>query len=210
MRPLATVEKPSFKNLISGISNVELPIRKTLKKKIEEQFELTIAEIKIRVSKTQLVFTTADIWSCTNRSFMEITCHYLDDNLKRNSYVLACRRMKFTHTHIEIAKMLSNVHQQFGLSVDKIVGTVTDNASNFGKAFRIFSLDKDEIEEEPEYLQNEDDIVISEFELPNNFDDDLEKFVLPTQYKYMSHTLNLIATTDSRVALSNIKYKKLY
>ncbi|KMQ84836.1 transposase orf2, partial [Lasius niger] len=78
--------------------------------------------------------------------------------------------------------MLSNVHQQFGLSVDKIVGTVTDNASNFGKAFRIFSFDKEEIEEEPEYLQNEDDVVISEFELPNNFDDDLEEFALPTQY----------------------------
>lgn len=66
MRPLAIVEKPSFRNLISGISNVELPTRKTLKKKIEEQFESTIAEIKIRVSKTQFVCTTADIWSCTN------------------------------------------------------------------------------------------------------------------------------------------------
>jgi hypothetical protein len=210
IRPLAIVEKPSFRNLISGISNVELPTRKTLKKKIEEQFESTIAEIKIRVSKTQFVCTTADIWSCTNRSFMGITCHYLDDKLKRNSCVLACRRMKFAHTYIEIAKMLSNVHQQFGLSVDKIVGTVTDNATNFGKAFRIFSLDKNEIEEEPEYLQNEDNIVIHEFELPNNFDDDFEDFSLPTQYKCMSHTLNLIATTDLRIALSNIKYKKLY
>ncbi|CAL1682457.1 unnamed protein product [Lasius platythorax] len=210
MRPLATVEKPSFKNLISGISNVELPTRKTLKKKLEEQFESTTSEIKIRVSKLQFVCTTADIWSCTNRSFMGVTCHYLDDNLKRNSCVLACRRMKFAHTHIEIAKMLSNVHQQFGLSVDKIVGTVTDNASNFGKAFRIFSFDKEEIEEEPEYLQNEDDVVISEFELPNNFDDDLEEFALPTQYRCVSHTLNLIATTDSRAALSNTKYKKLY
>jgi len=205
MRPLATVEKPSFKNLISSISNIELPTRKTLKKKFEEQFESTIAEIKIQISKIQFVCTTADIWSCTNRSFMGITYLYLDDNLKRNSCVLACCRMKFAHTHIEIAKMLSNVHQQFGLFVDKIVGTVTDNASNFGKAFRIFSFDKDEIEEESEYLQNEDDIVISEFELPNNFDDDLEEFALPIQYRCISHKLNLIATTDSRVALSDIK-----
>lgn len=106
--------------------------------------------------------------------------------------------------------MLSNVHQQFGLSVNKIVGIVTDNASNFGKAFRIFSFDKDEIEEELEYLQNEDNIVIFEFELPNNFDGDLEEFALPIQYRCISHTLNLIATTDSRVALSDIKYKKLY
>lgn len=140
---------------------------------------------------------------------MGIICYYLDDNLKRNSCVLACRHMKFAHTHIEIAKMLNNVHQQFELYVDKIVGTVTDNTSNFGKAFRIFSFDNDEIEEELEYLQN-DDIVISEFELPNNIDDDLEEFSLPTQYKCVSHTLNLIATTDSRVTLSNIKYKKLY
>ncbi|EFN79485.1 hypothetical protein EAI_12439, partial [Harpegnathos saltator] len=209
MRPPATVEKLSFRNLISGISNVELPTQETLKKKIEEQFKSTITEIKTRVSKTQFVCTTADIWSCTNRSYMGITCHYFDDNLKRNSCVLACRRMKFAHTHIEIAKMLNNVHQQFELSVDKIVGTVTDNASNFGKAFHIFSLDNDEIEEEPEYLQN-DDIVISEFELPNNIDDDSEEFSLPTQYKCVSHTLNLIATRDSRVALSDIKYKKLY
>lgn len=208
MRPLATVGKPSFRNLISGISNVELPTRKTFKKKIEEQFESMIAEIKTRVSKTQYVCTTADVWSCTNRSFIGITCHYFDDNLKRNSCVLACRRMKFAHTYFEIAKMLNNVHQQFELSVDKIVGTVTDNVTNFAKAFRIFSLDNDEIEEDPEYLQN-DDIVISEFELPTNIDD-LKEFSLPVQYKCMSHTLNLIATTDSRVALSNTKYKKLY
>ncbi|EFN60702.1 hypothetical protein EAG_05517, partial [Camponotus floridanus] len=208
MRPLATVEKPSFKNLISGLSNVELPTRKTFKKKVEKQFELTITKIKMQVSKAQFVCTTADIWSCTNRSFMGITCHYLDESLRRKSYVLACRRMKFAHTHIEITKMLFNVHQNFGLSVDKIVGTVTDNASNFGKAFRIFSLD--EIEEEPEYLQHEEDITVSEFELLNNFDDDVEDFTLPTQYKCMSHTLNLIATTDARAALSNIRYKKLY
>lgn len=36
-------------------------------------------------------------------------------------------RMKFFHMHIEIAKILSNV-QQFGLSIDKIVETVTNNA----------------------------------------------------------------------------------
>jgi len=64
----------------------------------------------------------------------------------------------------------------------------------FEKVFRIFLFDKEEdIEEEPEYLENGNDIIISE--LPNNFNDNLEEFSLPTQYKCVSHTLNLIITT---------------
>ncbi|KYN13633.1 hypothetical protein ALC57_14171, partial [Trachymyrmex cornetzi] len=131
------------------------------------------------------MWVNVDTWSCANRSHMGITCHYLDDNLKRKSCVLACCRMKFAHTYIEIAKTLINVHQKFKLSPNKVVGTVADNASNFGKAFRIFSFDKNETKES-EYLQSEN-IVISEFELPNSLH--LIKMKQKSQNIYKAKTL---------------------
>ena len=41
-------------------------------------------------------------------------------------------------THDTIAAMISQIHRQHDLNIEKISATVTDNASNFGKAFREF------------------------------------------------------------------------
>ena len=43
--------------------------------------------------------------------------------------------------HDHIAELISDVHTSYGLSVDKISAAVTDNASNFGRAFREYMID---------------------------------------------------------------------
>lgn len=60
---------------------------------------------------------------------------------ERKSAALACRRFSGTHSFENIANLLSGICDEFNLPVEKIVGSVTDNGSNFVKAFREFGID---------------------------------------------------------------------
>ena len=69
--------------------------------------------------------------------------HWLDPaTLARKSACLGLRRMKNRHTHDVVGAALAGIHAEFGLTVDKIVCTVTDNGSDFAKAFDTFSVAK--------------------------------------------------------------------
>lgn len=55
-------------------------------------------------------------------------------------YVLGCRCVKSSHTYLNIAKGIIKILKTFNIKNSKITHCVTDNASNFGKAFRTFSM----------------------------------------------------------------------
>lgn len=81
------------------------------------------------------------MWSSKKRSFLGVTAHWINVNsLKRQSAVLACRRFQGTHNFDRIAEMLCDIHSEFDLDSSKVLATVTDNASNFAKAFRLFGV----------------------------------------------------------------------
>lgn len=59
--------------------------------------------------------------------------------MDRKSCAIACRRFEGDHTYDRVAKMIIDIHSSFEVN-DKVVATVTDNASNFAKAFREFGI----------------------------------------------------------------------
>ena len=83
------------------------------------------------------VCTTADLCSCNNKGFIGVLKHWLQlaDNsiLTRFSEALACQQIQESHTCNHIAKVLHDIHLKYGSTdkVNKIISTVTDNASNF-------------------------------------------------------------------------------
>ncbi|XP_031358213.1 uncharacterized protein LOC116181900 [Photinus pyralis] len=221
MLPIYKVEKESFRRLVSGLSGgIKPPCRRTLTNLIVKKKDKYVTTLKTKLDSVQYVCTTTDIWSSNNRSYLGMTCHYFDANLIRCSSVLACRRMRYSHTHLEIGRAVSDIHKEYNLKDSQIVGTVTDNAANFGKAFKIFSapdnllnigdldfliaenLDID-INTIPDFIEIEQDF-------QNNLDLEDSDITLPRHFRCASHTLNLIATKDAETALLDSGYKKIY
>lgn len=205
MSPLSIVESDSFRKMIEDLKVGFTPFsRRTLTRRIKDEFTAVKSSVKNTLSEVAHVSTTADIWSAKTRSFIGVTVHWLDENLARQSAVLACRNFPSPHTFDRIADILNDIHGEFGLDYEKIVSTATDNGSNFVKAFKEFGVsltvpnqDEDSEESNDEQLEGTDED--DEFDFvpipePEGNDDNL--ILLPKHVRCASHTLSLIATTD--------------
>ncbi|KAI4830468.1 hypothetical protein KUCAC02_002098 [Chaenocephalus aceratus] len=75
--------------------------------------------------------------SANNKSLLGVTVHWIDaDTLKRKKAAIACRRFRGRHTYDAIATELEDIFSQYGFTNDKVTACVTDNGSNFVKAFK--------------------------------------------------------------------------
>uniref|UniRef100_A0A3Q4MDV2 HAT C-terminal dimerisation domain-containing protein n=1 Tax=Neolamprologus brichardi TaxID=32507 RepID=A0A3Q4MDV2_NEOBR len=80
-----------------------------------------------------------------------MTAHWIDPStFVRGHAALACKRVRGRHTYDVIGNEIEQVHSAYGLN-SKVTAIVTDNGSNFIKAFRMFQKsDSDEESEEDE------------------------------------------------------------
>lgn len=156
----------------------------------------------------EFVSTTADIWTVNNKSHMGVTLHWINkDTLKRKKAALACKTLRGKHTFDVIASELEQIHSSNGL-LNKVVATVTDNATNFIKAFQTYQTvtsESDEEEEEQEHVSFPD---VTEPVCTENND---VRLTLPPHYRCASHTNNRISTGDiEKYVTSNANIKAAY
>ena len=119
------------------------------------------------------------------------------------------------HTYNVLASKMERVHAGYGLT-GKVCAIITDNGSNFVKAFIVYSdsttTPQEKVEEETEddvILENVDEL--STFDCKEtNVDDDLTQvqYELPQHYGCAAHTLNLIASKDTDKFLSSSSTSK--
>ncbi|CAH1106494.1 unnamed protein product [Psylliodes chrysocephalus] len=169
-----------------------------------------VEEIKTLLSNTQFVCSTADIWSSKNRSFMGSTCHWIDtDSLQRKSVALACRRLPGTHSFDKIGEMFEEIYTEFGLNWTKTLAKITDNGSKFVKAFKEYGIQLETrviLNSIPSSIQidNKDCDTNDSIELQDDIfqpgevrgSEYEQNIYLPNHFRCVTHTLNLIATTD--------------
>ncbi|XP_071575085.1 uncharacterized protein [Temnothorax nylanderi] len=238
MRPLHTIYKPSFRNLICGLigcNKPDIPGKNTLRTEINNLHETKKIKLKELLEKQAYICLTTDIWSCRNKSYIGMTTHFITDTFERKSYMLACKRILYNHTYKNIALVMHHILTEFNIDVSKVTHVVTDNATNFGKTFRCFGVTQLEnpnqtrftVEEESEDSINENsDIEVDNFEKirrnlystthenDNSLTDELgNEIILPPHLTCCSHTLNLIVTTDCKKILdqqNNSTLKKIY
>ncbi|XP_035989476.1 uncharacterized protein LOC118561472 [Fundulus heteroclitus] len=135
-----------------------------------------------------------DIWTVNNKSFMGVTVHWINSTLHRNKAALACKRIRGRHTYDVIGAEIEEIHSSYGLH-GKVVATVTDNASNFAKAFSVCKPGNLESESENEEGDDEEPTFTDVVEALSTTSGD-GQFSLPPHYRCASHTINLISTSD--------------
>uniref|UniRef100_A0A8C6TNZ0 BED-type domain-containing protein n=1 Tax=Neogobius melanostomus TaxID=47308 RepID=A0A8C6TNZ0_9GOBI len=169
MLPINTVESPTFRKILSKIpitgGRCPWTDRKTFTGYLDECYLKKESELK--KTFVPYVSTTADIWSCHNRSFLGITVHWINPscNFKREKAAIACKRIKGRHTFDVIGFEMEQIHSAFSLS-HRITAT------------------------EEEYEQ---DVVFTDME---KLLGTTGQFSLPPHFRCASHTLNLISCND--------------
>ena len=146
-----------------------------------------------------------------------------EDTLRRGSGALACKRFKGEHSYLKIAENLDDIMSNFNIPISKVVSTVTDNGSNFVKAFKEFGVDArstiNQTDLDPEINdgnEDEEEVEIDDL-VPlnlNDLDDTNEHhaeldYSLSKQVRCASHTLSLVATTDAKKALKTSSFSSI-
>lgn len=87
----------------------------------------------------------------------------MDDSLIRKSYVISCKYFPAPHNYETITEAFQLLYSKFGINPSSVTATVTDNGSNFVKAFRVYGRDSYEFtnfleadDDEPEPIQYEE------------------------------------------------------
>jgi hypothetical protein len=116
--------------------------RQTVSKKVASRCEDEKAWLKSKMAQVSWVSVTVDLWSSPNsRGYLGMTIHWLDSTtLEREGAVLCIRRLKGTHTHIVLAKAMSDIFHEFNIDGGKVVRLTCDNGSNFRAAMRVFGV----------------------------------------------------------------------
>uniref|UniRef100_A0A8C6LEB6 HAT C-terminal dimerisation domain-containing protein n=1 Tax=Nothobranchius furzeri TaxID=105023 RepID=A0A8C6LEB6_NOTFU len=148
------------------------------------------------------VSTTTDLWSANNRSYLGVTVHWIDkESLKRRKAAIACRRFRGRHTYDKISTENEDIFSEYGLTLDKITACVTDNGSNFVKAFKEYQhIESEEEEEEVDENICEEEAHFTDLHSvlasTNDENEHVGLCVLPPHQRCAAHSLNLVANNE--------------
>lgn len=74
---------------------------------------------------------TTDGWTArAAQGYITITAHYIDDNFEIQNQTLQTRQLNSSHTAENLAEVLTNAVEEWGLKKSQPVAITTDNASN--------------------------------------------------------------------------------
>ncbi|XP_072844236.2 uncharacterized protein LOC110069984 [Pogona vitticeps] len=218
--PLQTVEKASFVGLVRlGLpKDLTVMCAKTLRERIEKRAASMQETLSHRMGAVEHVATTADCWLDGKKCFLGVTAHWIcPTTLKREFGALACRRLRGYPTSDLLAKALHHVHVQYRIH-NKVVSTTTDSGANFAKAFHVFrakepseladlGLEEDEDGGDDQEAAEVEFVPISELldGQPKAEEEasESEHAGLPPHQRCASHTLNLVATEDIQMMISD-------
>lgn len=115
LQPFAVVEQPAFKELVTTLQpQAKVISRPTVRARICEAADHMKKTLVAALDKVKFVATTTDCWSAHQKSYLGVTCHWIEEeSLERRSAALACKRLRGSHTFDMLAGALDDVHCQY-------------------------------------------------------------------------------------------------
>lgn len=148
--PLNLVEKPAFREFMKDCHLKYRPIStKRLKHDVIPSLSKTVlARIHETLNATDYVTLTVDIWSDRRcRAFLGVTCHFIDEKMYPQAYLIDFIRFKSSHSSENIQQMTEETLKRFNLT-KKVFRIITDNASSMMKAYKFgLSLEDENLSE---------------------------------------------------------------
>lgn len=154
------VQLESFKELLETVSGrkIVIPSRHKFMKTLDSEYSKMKDKVRETLSRQKYICITADVWSSRAQSYLGVTAHFLNDEFKRESYVLAFKQLYFKQTYKVLAIEMDKIFNDYGIKHSQITNIVTDGGSNFCKMFKMYgkSIDAvvttydDEVEEDLE------------------------------------------------------------
>ncbi len=126
----------------------QCPSVPTVHRDIAARVKVVKTLLKQQMRTAGLVSLTADLWSHQARSYLGVTGHWLGEGYERVSAALAIKRLEGRHTYDVLADALFSIMDDYELPVARVASIVTDNGSNFVKAFRVFSSEAGQFEQQ--------------------------------------------------------------
>lgn len=139
LRPYSVVENSGFKKMVSTLEpRYTIPTRKHMTEvavlKLYTEVKTAVLESLKSVERVGL---TCDGWtSRTTDPYVTTTSHFFSNEWALVSNVLQTRALHKSHTGSNIANLLTETINEWGLT-DKVLAIVTDNAANMLLAVRL-------------------------------------------------------------------------
>ena len=141
LKPFATVESESFKDLCASLNpRFAMPLRKVMSSNVIPKMILDQrGKVQAILDTCHALALTTDGWtSAACESYVTITSHFIDDELKMRSIGLQTRHTPQGHTAENLRDLFLQAFNEWKLSDKEIVG-VMDNARNITKAWMLLN-----------------------------------------------------------------------
>lgn len=127
-QPFSVVEQPAFKELVTTLHpQCKVISRPTVRSRIHEAANHMKKTVMAHLGRVNYVATTTDCWTALQRSYIGVTCHWIDEEtLVRRSAALACKRLRGSHTFDVLACAPDDIYCAYRIR-GKVVRTTTDS-----------------------------------------------------------------------------------
>lgn len=97
--------------------------------------------MKIEFKSHEYFSATTDIWSRSNRSFIAVSVHYIDESMHDvKTQFIACEHFLGRHTNDKVAEKLNSIFSRFEI-LEKVFFITTDGAGEFKAALKNYGND---------------------------------------------------------------------
>lgn len=171
--PLSLVENNSFRDFMQECNLKWNPISsKKLKNDVIKSFiDQMKRSMRDTLDTVQHVTLTIDAWSDRRcRSFIGITCHFINSKMEPQVLLIDLVRLKSPHTGENIYRTTERVLDHFNLK-EKVFRIVTDNAAAMKKAYAFgLAVDRTDENDEPTRFDDENGLNSSPNTATDQFD----------------------------------------